>query len=382
MSISYFFPGVVLMGAGALQSIPDAVENLQVKKALVITDQVLVDLKVVKKVTDVLEKAGYAFVIFSDVKPNPTVKNVHAAYAALQENDCDFIVSIGGGSPQDTAKGVSILATNKGVITDYNGVNLSKHKGMPIVAVNTTAGTASEATINYVITDEERKVKMVIVDKNSIATVAVNDADLMVDMPKSLTAATGMDALTHAIEGYITVGATQFSDMFNLEAIRVISNSLKKAVDEGKDVAAREAMAYGQFVTGMGFSNCGLGIVHSMAHQLGGYYDLPHGVCNAILLPHVMEYNMEVAKSKYRAIAEAMGVDVTGMNEDEAAFACIEAVKALSESVGIPKDFTTMGAKREDISQLADLAMVDLCTPGNPKEPTKEDMVQLYEKVI
>ncbi len=382
MASSYFFPGVVLMGAGALESIPEAIENLQVKKALVITDQVLVDLKVVKKVTDVLEKAGYTFTIFADVKPNPTVKNVQAAYTLLQERDCDFIVSIGGGSPQDTAKGVSILATNKGVITDYNGVNLSKHKGMPVVAVNTTAGTASEATINYVITDEERKVKMVIVDKNSIATVAVNDANLMVDMPKSLTAATGMDALTHAIEGYITAGATLFTDMFNIEAIKVIAKSLKQAVEVGQDVQAREAMAYGQFVTGMGFSNGGLGIVHSMAHQLGGYYDLPHGVCNAILLPHVMEYNMEVAKSKYRAIAEAMGVDVVDMNEDEAAYACIEAVKALSQSVGIPKDFTNMGAKREDISELAELAMVDPCTPGNPKEPTKEDIMVLYEKVI
>ncbi|WP_461205618.1 iron-containing alcohol dehydrogenase [Clostridium sp. DL1XJH146] len=382
MAQAYYFPSNVLMGSGAIQLIPNEVQKLNVKKAIVVTDEILVKIGVVGKVLEVLDKANIEYCVFSDVKPNPTVKNVNDAYQCLKENQCDFVVSIGGGSPQDTGKGVAILATNPGNIVDYEGVNKTKNKAIPIVAINTTAGTASEATINYVITDEERKVKMVIVDANSIATVAVNDADLMVGMPASLTAATGMDALTHAIEGYITKGATPFTDMFNLEAIKAISASLKDAVINGGDIKAREAMAYGQFVTGMGFSNGGLGIVHSMAHQLGGFYDLPHGVCNAIILPYVTEYNVSEAGDKLRAVAEAMGVNTVGMNTDEANKACIEAIKTLSKAVGIPEDFKELGVDKKDIETLADLAMVDACTPGNPRIPSKEDIMELYKKVF
>lgn len=382
MSNTYYFPSTVLMGAGAIESVPGEIKNLNVKKAIVITDNVLVKVGIVGKVLAVLDRENIEYVVFSDVKPNPTVKNVEDGYKVLKDNNCDFIISIGGGSPQDAAKGVGILGTNGGRLVDYNGVHLSKHKSLPIVAINTTAGTASEATINYVITDEERKVKMVIVDKNSMASVAVNDANLMVDMPKSLTAATGMDALTHAIEGYVSTGATAFTDMFNLEAIKVIYANLKQSVEDGKNIEAREQMAYGQFVTGMGFSNGGLGIVHSMAHQLGGFYDLPHGVCNAILLPHIMEYNMDVAGDKFVNIGGAMGIETCDMTLDEAKVACIEAVKALSKAVGIPENFKEMGVDQKDIDQLADLAMQDLCTPGNPREATKEDMIEIYNKLF
>ena len=382
MSQALYFPTTVLMGSGSIELIPNEISKIDAKKALVVTDEILVKLGVAQKVLDVLDGVGIEYAVFSDVKPNPTVKNVTDGLQCLKDNDCDFVISIGGGSPQDAAKGVAILATNPGDLVAYEGINKTENKSLPIVAVNTMAGTASEATINYVITDEERKVKMVIVDTNSIATIAVNDADLMVDMPADLTAATGMDALTHAIEGFITKGASPFTNMFNLEAIKSVSKFLERAVKDGSDIEAREGMAYGQFITGMGFSNCGLGIVHSMAHQLGGFYDLPHGVCNAILLPYVMEYNAEETGDKYRTIAETMGVDTEGMDLEAARAACIEAVKNLSEAVGIPADFTTLGVKKEDIDQLAGLAMIDVCTPGNPRDPEKEDMVELYKKVF
>lgn len=382
MAQALYFPTTVLMGSGSIGLIPDEIKKIDAKKALVVTDQVLLDVGVAGKVLSVLDQAHIAYSVFSDVQPNPTVKNVNDAYACLKDNDCDFVVSIGGGSPQDTAKAVAVLGTNPGRIQDYEGVNKTKNKGLPIIAVNTTAGTASEATINYVITDEERKVKMVLVDTNSIATVAVNDADLMVDMPKQLTAATGMDALTHAIEGYTTKGATPFTDMFNLESIRSIAANLEDAVNNGKDIQAREGMAYGQFITGMGFSNCGLGIVHSMAHQLGGFYDLPHGVCNAILLPHVMKYNAAMTEDRLRDVAQAMGVDTSGMDREAANQACINAVETLSKAVGIPEDFKALGVDKGDIEKLAELAMLDACMPGNPKDPTKEDIMKIYEGVF
>lgn len=382
MTNSYYFPSTVLMGAGSLQMLPNELKNLNVQKALIVTDENLLKIGVVDKVKEILDKSDIEYVTFSDVKPNPTVKNVDDGYKVLQENNCDFVVSIGGGSPQDAGKGIAVLGTNGGSIKEYNGVNLSKHKSLPIIAINTTAGTASEATINYVITDEEEKLKMVIVDKNSMAAVAINDADLTVDMPKSLTAATGMDALTHAIEGYISTGATDFSDMFNLEAIKVISKNLKAAFEDGKDIKARENMLYGQFVTGMGFSNCGLGIVHSMAHQLGGFYDLPHGVCNAILLPHIMEYNMSETGEKLVNIANAMGVNTEDMTLKEAQLAAINAVKELSESVGIPDNFKELGVDKKDIEKLSEYAMIDPCTPSNPKKPTQEDIMSIYEDVF
>lgn len=382
MANTYYFPGTVLMGAGAIESVPDEIKGLNVKKAIVITDEVLIKVGIAQKVLDVLDKAKIDYVIFSDVKPNPTVKNVDDGYKVLKDNGCDFVISIGGGSPQDAGKGVAILGTNGGSIVDYNGIHMSDNKSLPIVAINTTAGTASEATINYVITDETRKVKMVLVDKNAMASIAVNDANLMVDMPKGLTAATGMDALTHAIEGYVSTGATAFTDMFNLEAVKTIYASLKQTVEDGSNIEAREQMAYGQFVTGMGFSNGGLGVVHSMAHQLGGFYDLPHGICNAILLPHIMEYNMDVVGDKFVTMANAMGIETCDMTLDEAKIACIDAVRALSKAVGIPENFTEMGVDAKDIDQLAGLAMQDPCTPGNPREVTKEDVVEIYNKVF
>lgn len=382
MANSFYFPATVLMGAGSIDLISNELKDLNVKKALVVTDKVLVEMGVVDKVTKVLDESNVEYVIFSDVKPNPTVKNVNDGYKVLQENECDFVVSIGGGSPQDAGKGIAVLGANGGSIKDYNGVNVSKNKSLPIVAINTTAGTASEATINYVITDEERKLKMVIVDKNSMAAIAVNDANLTVGMPKSLTAATGMDALTHAIEGYVSTGATDFSDMFNIEAIKVISQNLKAAFEDGSDIKAREQMSYGQFVTGMGFSNCGLGIVHSMAHQLGGFYDLPHGVCNAILLPHIMEYNMPETGERLVAVANAMGVDTTDMTLEEGRVAAIDAVKELSKAVGIPDNFTELGVDKKDIEKLSEYAMIDPCTPSNPKEPTQEEMMEIYNEVF
>ena len=382
MAQALYFPTTVLIGAGSIELIPNEVAQLNKNKALVVTDNQLIEVGVVQKVLDVLDKASIQYSVFSDVKPNPTIKNVNDGFKALQDNGCDYVISIGGGSPQDTAKAIAVLATNPGNIADYEGINLTKNKCIPLIAINTTAGTASEATINYVITDEERKVKMVIVDANSIATVAVNDANLMVNMPASLTAATGMDALTHAIEGYITAGASRFTDMFNIEAIKAISTSLKNAVANGGDIEAREGMAYGQFVTGMGFSNCGLGIVHSMAHQLGGFYDLPHGVCNAILLPYVMEFNADATGDKYLSIAQAMGTDISGLSLEDARKACIEGVKALSAAVGIPANFKELGVNVNDINDLAGLAMADVCTPGNPRVPTEQDIVSIYNKVF
>ncbi|WKY47871.1 lactaldehyde reductase [Eubacteriaceae bacterium ES3] len=378
MARTYYFPPVVIMEPGAIELIPPEIKRMNVKKALVVTDKVLIEAGIVQDVLDVLDKAEVAYAIFSDVKPNPTVTNVNAGLEALQENECDFIISIGGGSPQDTAKGIGILATNPGDLRDYEGVGKTANKSLPIVAINTTAGTASEATINYVITDEERKLKMVIVDPNCLAMVAVNDPNLMVKMPKSLTAATGMDALTHAIEGYTTAGASAFTDLFNLEAIKAISSSLRAAVENGEDIDARDGMAYGQFVTGMGFSNGGLGIVHSMAHQLGGFYDLPHGVCNAVLLPYVVDFNADAVGDRLAAVAEAMGVDLKGVKAEDINGLAIEAIKTLSKDVGIPSGLEEIGVKKEDFSELADLALADICTGGNPKCPTKEDVIAIY----
>ncbi|WKY44720.1 lactaldehyde reductase [Eubacteriaceae bacterium ES2] len=378
MARTYYFPPVVIMEPGAIELIAPEIERMNVKKALVVTDKVLIEAGIVQDVLDVLDKAQVPYAIFSDVKPNPTVTNVNAGLAVLQENECDFIVSIGGGSPQDTAKGIGVLATNPGDLRDYEGVGKTANKSLPIVAINTTAGTASEATINYVITDEERKLKMVIVDPNCLATVAVNDPNLMIKMPKALTAATGMDALTHAIEGYTTAGASAFTDLFNLEAIKAIAKSLRAAVENGEDIDARDGMAYGQFVTGMGFSNGGLGIVHSMAHQLGGFYDLPHGVCNAVLLPHVVAYNADAVGDRLAAVAQAMGVDLTGVKAEDINGLAIEAIKTLSKDVGIPSGLEEIGVKKEDFSELADLALADICTGGNPKCPSKDDVIAIY----
>ncbi|MGE4488137.1 MAG: iron-containing alcohol dehydrogenase [Kiritimatiellales bacterium] len=379
---TYFLPPVSMIGPGVLQDVGNEVKSLDGSKVLLVTDAVLNKIGTVKKVTDVLEASGIAYVVFDGVQPNPTCANVNAGLKMLQDNGCDLIVSLGGGSPQDCAKAVSILAVNGGDIRDYEGVFKSAKKGLPIVAINTTAGTASEVTINYVITDETRHVKMVMVDKNSLASVAVNDPELMVAKPAALTAATGMDALTHAIEAYVTKGAYCLTDALALESIRLISNNLRAAVKNGTDIAARSGMAYGSFVAGMSFSNCGLGVVHSLAHQLGGVYNLPHGVCNAVLLPRVMKFNAPACGDKFRAIAEAMGVDTAGMSTEEANAAAIAAVETLSADVGIPTGLKELGVSEEKLGDMAKLALVDACAPGNPREMTFDDAVAIYKAAL
>ena len=379
---TYFLPAMSMIGPGVLADVGAEVKGLGFKRPLIVTDDVLVKLGVAKKLTDVLDAVGVEYVLYDEVQPNPTCTNVQDGLGVLQAKGCDSIISIGGGSPQDCAKAISILATNGGDIRDYEGIFKSTKKGLPIVAINTTAGTASEVTINYVITDEQRHVKMVMVDKNCLASIAVNDPELMLAKPAPLTAATGMDALTHAIEAYITQGAYSLTDALALESIRLISGSLLRAVENGSDLEARSQMAYGSFVAGMSFSNCGLGVVHSLAHQLGGTYNLPHGVCNAILLPHVMKFNASSCGDKLRNVAEAMGVDTAGMSTDAANAACIAAVETLSKAVGIPATISELGVQEEKLQQMAELALVDPCAPGNPRAMSLEDAINIYKAAM
>ena len=369
-------------GKGAIQEIANEVRGRGFKKAFVCSDPDLLKFGVTKKVTDVLENAGIPYEIYSQIKPNPTIENVQTGVVAFRASGADCIVAIGGGSSMDTAKAIGIIIANPEFadVRSLEGVAPTKNKCVPIIAVPTTAGTAAEVTINYVITDAEKNRKMVCVDVHDIPVVAVVDPDMMSSMPKGLTAATGMDALTHAIEGYITKGAWAMSDMFHLKAIEIIAGSLRGAVANTPE--GREGMALGQYIAGMGFSNVGLGIVHSMAHPLGALYDTPHGVANAILLPTVMEYNAEATGEKYRDIARAMGVvGVDKMTLDEARKAAVDAVRKLSEDVGIPKTLRGI-VKEEDLDFLAQSAMDDACRPGNPKDPTKEDIVALYRSLL
>lgn len=375
--VSYF-------GPGARKELPEVVKRLGKNKALIVTDAGLVKFGVAKMVTDVLDEAGIPFEIFSDVKPNPTVSNVKNGIEAYKASGADFIIAIGGGSSIDTAKAVGIVINNPEFsdIVSLEGCAPTTHKSVPIVALPTTAGTAAETTINYVIIDEENHKKMVCVDPNDIPAVAIVDAELMYSLPASLTAATGMDALTHAIEGYITKGAWALSDMFEIEAIRMISRNLPTAVAEPSTPQARDAMAVAQYVAGMAFSNVGLGLVHGMAHPMGSLFDIPHGVANALLLPTIMEWNMPACLDKYPAIAEAMGVDISGMTREEAAQAACDAVKALAIKVGIPQHLSELGIGEKDIQALSEQAIADVCTPGNPRDVTIEDIVTLYQKVL
>lgn len=355
------------------------------KKAFFVTDKDLIKFGVAAKITEVLEGAKIPYEIYSDVKANPTIKNVQNGVEAFKKSGADFIVALGGGSAIDTAKGVGIVANNPEFadIRSLEGVADTKHRAVPTFALPTTAGTAAEVTINYVITDEENKKKMVCVDPNDIPSVAIVDPELMYSMPKGLTASTGMDALTHAIESYITPGAWEMSDMFELKAIEMIATHLKAAVDNGQDVKAREGMAVAQYIAGMGFSNVGLGIVHSMAHPLGAFYDTPHGVANALLLPYVMEYNAESpAAPKYKGIAKAMGVNVEGMTDAQGVQAAIEAVKKLSLSINIPQKLHEIGVKEEDLPQLAVAAFNDVCTGGNPRPTSVADIEAIYRKAF
>ena len=369
-------------GKGAIQNIVPELTNRGFRKAFVVTDPDLVKFGVTKKVTSLLDEANFPYVVFDDIQANPTIQNVLDGVASFKEASGDVIIAIGGGSSIDTAKAIGIIITNPEFsdVRSLEGVAPTKNPCTPIIAVPTTAGTAAEVTINYVITDVERNRKFVCVDTHDIPIVAVVDPDMMSTMPASLTAATGMDALTHAIEGYITKGAWEMSDMFHLEAIRLIAKNLRGAVKNTSE--GREGMALGQYIAGMGFSNVGLGIVHSMAHPLGALYDTPHGIANAIILPTVMEYNASETKEKYREIARAMGVKgVDEMSVEEYRKAAIDAVKQLSKDINIPSNLKDI-VRKEDIPFLAQSAMNDACRPGNPKDPTLEDIIKLYESLI
>ena len=369
-------------GAGAIKEITVEAKNRGFKKAFVCSDPDLVKFNVTSKVTDLLKAENMDFEIYSEIQPNPTIENVQGGVAAFKKAEADYIIAIGGGSSMDTAKAIGIIITNPEFedVRSLEGLSATKNPCVPIFAVPTTAGTAAEVTINYVITDVEKKRKFVCVDPHDIPVVAFVDPEMMSSMPKGLTASTGMDALTHAIEGYTTLGANTITDMFNLKAIELIAKSLRGAVENTKE--GREGMALGQYLTGMGFSNCGLGIVHSMAHSLGAVYDTPHGVANAILLPTVMEYNAEATGEKLKDVAIAMGVEgVEKMSQEEYRKAAVDAVKKLSKDVGIPADLKAI-VKPEDLDFLTQSAMDDACRPGNPKEPTFEDIKNLYLKLM
>ena len=375
--VSYF-------GPGARKELPGVVARLGFKKALVVTDKGLVKFGVAKMVTDVLDEAGIAYEMYSEVKPNPTVTNVKMGVEAFAAAGADFIVAIGGGSSMDTAKGIGIVTNNPEFadVVSLEGCAPTKHKTVPIIALPTTAGTAAETTINYVIIDEEKHKKMVCVDPNDIPCCSIIDAELMYTLPQGTTAATGMDALTHAIEGYITKAAWELSDMFELEAIRMINKHLRTAVYDPTNPVGRHGMAVAQYVAGMAFSNVGLGVVHGMAHPMGSLFDIPHGVANALLLPTVMEFNKPVCIDKYVEIAKAMDAYKDGMTKAEAAQAACDAVRALAIEVGIPQHLSELGISVDDIEALADQAIEDVCTPGNPRKVTRADIVALYNKVL
>lgn len=369
-------------GKGAIESIADEAKGRGFKKAFICSDPDLLKFGVTKKVTDVLDKAGLDYEIYSDIKANPTIENCQHGVEAFKASGADYLIAIGGGSSMDTSKAIGIVVANPEFsdIRSLEGVAPTKNKAVPIFAVPTTAGTAAEVTINYVITDAEKNRKMVCVDVHDIPVVAFVDPDMMSSMPKGLTAATGMDALTHAIEGYITKGAWELSDMFHLKAIEIISHALRGAVENTPE--GREEMALGQYIAGMGFSNVGLGIVHSMAHPLGALYDTPHGVANAIILPTVMEYNAPATGEKYRDIAKAMGVKGTDdMTQEEYRKAAVDAVKRLASDVGIPADLKEI-VKEKDIQFLSESAYADACRPGNPRDTSVEEIAELYRSLI
>lgn len=371
-------------GAGSRSVLADEIKKRGLKKIFVVTDKDLLKFGVVEKVTTFLDAAKIEYTIFSNVKQNPTVDQVKEGVVAFSTSGADAIVAIGGGSPIDTAKAIGIISNNPEFadVVSLEGVADTRNKSIPIIALPTTAGTAAEVTINYVITDEKNVKKMVCVDPNVIPVLSIVDAELMLSLPPSLTAATGMDALTHAIEGYITKGAWEMSDMFELKAIEMIAKHLPVVVKNPSDVVARDGMAVAQYIAGMGFSNVGLGLVHGMAHPLGAYYDIPHGVANALLLPIVMEYNTESSIAKYVDIARAMGIKVDHLSLADAAQAAVDAVKSLAVEVGIPEKLQLLNVKEEDLERLSQSAFEDVCTPGNPREVKLSDILELYKKAF
>lgn len=378
----YFMPTVNLIGAGSVSEVGKQSKILGGSKALVVTDKPLIAAGVVEKVTRVLEQSGIDFVIYDRVQPNPTVENVEGGIALYKKEKCDMIIAVGGGSSIDCAKGIGLVITNGGSIKDYEGVDKSEKPMPPFITVNTTAGTASEMTRFTIITDTDRRVKMAIVDWHVTANVSINDPELMVSMPASLTAATGMDALTHAVEAYVSTIATPLTDSAALKAIELISQYLRPAVANGEDMEARDKMAYAEFLGGMAFNNASLGYVHAMAHQLGGFYDLPHGVCNAILLPHVERFNLIACPKRFVDIAIRMGENVEGLSTMEAADRALEAIQRLSRDIGIPSGLKEVGVKEEDLPILAENAMKDACSLTNPRKATKEEIIQIYKDAM
>ncbi|ABI72638.1 MULTISPECIES: L-threonine dehydrogenase [Shewanella] len=382
MATKFFIPSVNILGQGSVDEAIKDINAFGFTKALIVTDKPLVSIGLVAKVASKLNANGIEVVIFDGVQPNPTTGNVAAGLELLKANQCDVIISLGGGSPHDCAKGIALVATNGGNIKDYEGVDVSTKAQMPLVAINTTAGTASEMTRFCIITDEVRHIKMAIVDKNTTPILSVNDPELMLEKPASLTAATGMDALTHAIEAYVSIAANPITDACAIKAIELIQANLINAVKKGDDIQARENMAYAQFLAGMAFNNASLGYVHAMAHQLGGFYDLPHGVCNALLLPHVQTYNAQVVPARLADVAKAMGVDTAAMTDEQGAKAAIDAIKLLSKAVNIPANLTELGVKAEDIPTLADNALKDACGFTNPKQATHQEICQIFTNAL
>lgn len=379
---TFYIPSVNIIGADSLKDAMNAMVEYGFRRTLIVTDSVLTKLGMVGDIQKALQKHDIFSVIFDGTHPNPTTINVADGLKILKENDCDSVISLGGGSPHDCAKGIALVAANGGDIRDYEGVDRSAKPQLPMIAINTTAGTASEMTRFCIITDVDRHIKMAIVDKHVTPLLSVNDSSLMIGMPKSLTAATGMDALTHAIEAYVSVAATPITDACALKAMTMISDNLVVAVESGGNVHAREAMAYAQFLAGMAFNNASLGYVHAMAHQLGGFYDLPHGVCNAVLLPHVQVFNSQVAAARLRDCAAAMGVQVAGMTDAEGAEACIEAIRALAQQVNIPAGLRALGVKEEDIPVLAANALKDACGLTNPIQATHDEIMAIYRAAM
>lgn len=370
-------PAHTIIGKGCIQEIPKHIDTIAGKKALVVTDEGLYKIGTVKKVTDVLDRAGKPYALYTGVKPNPTVSLVNEAKAVYDREGCDYLIGIGGGSPLDVSKAVSILAKNGGKIEDYNGLDKSKKSGVPLIAINTTAGTGSEVTRAYVVTDEVRKVKMLMVDAHCLSYLALNDPALMVDMPAHLTAATGMDALTHAIEAYVAKSHFPFTDGLALEAIGLVGKSLQKACENGRDMDARTDMCWAEYMAGLAFSNAGLGMVHAMAHQLGGFYNTPHGVANAILLTHVMKYNLPSCKDRYADIARALKIDTSHMTPDQAANTAIDYIEKLAERIHIPK-LSQTAFKPSDVLTLSLHALEDTGMPENPREATLVDVQKVF----
>ncbi len=381
-TFKFYIPAINLMGAGCLQEAAADIQRHGYRKALIVTDKILGQIGVVGRLAALLAEHGIGAVVFDETRPNPTVANVEAGLAMIRAHGCDCVISLGGGSPHDCAKGIALVAANGGSIKDYEGVDRSDKPQLPLIAINTTAGTASEMTRFCIITDESRQVKMAIIDKHVTPLMSVNDPELMLAKPAGLTAATGMDALTHAIEAYVSTAATPVTDASAVMAIALIAEHLRTAVHQGEDLHAREQMAYAQFLAGMAFNNASLGYVHAMAHQLGGFYDLPHGVCNAVLLPHVQAYNARVCAGRLKDVARHMGVDVSAMSDEQGAAAAIDAIRQLARDVKIPAGLEQLGVRADDLDVLATNALKDACGLTNPRQATHAEIVAIFRAAM